>query len=217
MNILEVKKSAVLALVAMVLPTVSLAGTDDANYELTARLNLVGATGTPSNDILGYGLIVHRRLSDDWHLGVSIEHSPEFDVERPNELLDIDSTSETDAVASMTMLTAVAERRYALGEGNWTGFWNLGVGIASIDADNAKGDVEGGGRFDIEVDADTETVLLGGAGFIQRLSESWSARYEATIERHLADWTVTDRVSGASDSYGDYTVSGVRLGVNYRF
>lgn len=217
MNIPGMSKRAALALMAMVLPTLGLAGADDADYELSARLNLVGATGTPSNDILGYGLIVHRRLTDDWQLGVSIEHSPEFDVERPNELLDIDSTSETDAVASMTMLTAVAERRYALGDGNWTGFWNLGVGVASIDSDNARGDVEGGGRFDIEVDADTETVLLGGAGFMQRLSENWSARYEATIERHFADWTVTDRVTGASDSYGDYTVSGIRLGVNYRF
>jgi len=189
----------------------------DGLYELSARLNIVGANGTPSNDILGFGVILHRKLSDDWYLGVSLENATDFDVERPNEELDIDSESETDALGTMNMITVVAERRYALGSDAWTGFWNLGGGIADIDIDDADGDVEGGGRFDIEIEADTEYVLIGNVGAMQQLGEHWSARYEATLEQHFADWKVTDRVSGRTDSYDDYTVYGLRVGLNYRF
>ena len=197
-------------------PTI-LAAADDSRYELSGRLNLMGATGDPMNDILGYGFMLHRQLSDDWYLGFSVEHSSEFDAERPNEKLDIDSVSETDAVGSMTMLTAVAERRYAMESSNWTWFWNLGLGVADFDFDNAEGDIEGGGRFDIKVEADAEAVLLGGIGLMQRLGENWSARYELGVEQHFADWKVTDEVTGATDSYDDYTVSGARIGLNYRF
>ncbi len=189
----------------------------DPEYELSGRLNIVGASGTPSNDILGFGVILHRKLSDDWYLGVSFENSTDFDVERPNEELGIDSVSETDALGTMNMLTVVAERRYALDSEDWTGFWNLGGGIADIDVDDADGDVKGGGRFDIEIDADTEYVLIGSVGALQRLGDGWSARYEATVEQHFADWDIKDRVTGRTDSYDDYTVYGLRVGLNYRF
>jgi opacity protein-like surface antigen len=195
----------------------TLAAADDSRYELSGRLNLMGGTGEPTNDMLGYGFMLHRQLNNDWYLGVSVEHSSEFDVERPNELFGINSVSETDAVGSMTMLTAVAERRYAMESSNWTWFWNLGLGVADYDFDNGEGDIEGGGSFDIKVEADTETVLLGGIGLMQRLGENWSARYELGVEQHFADWKVTDEVSGATDSYDDFTVSGARLGLNYRF
>lgn len=175
----------------------------DGQYELSGHLNIVGASGKPSNDILGFGVIAHRKLSDDWYLGFGLEHSPEFDVERPNEEIGIDSTSETDALATMNMFTLVAERRYPLDSQNWTGFWNLGGAIAEIDIDNAKGDVEGGGTFDIEIEADTEYVLLGGVGALQKLGEHWSARYEATLEQHFADWKIKDNVSGKTGSYDD--------------
>ena len=204
-------------LFVLAIAPMTLAAADDSRYELSGRLNLMGATGDPMNDILGYGFMLHRQLSDDWYLGFSVEHSSEFDAERPNEKLDIDSVSETDAVGSMTMFTAVAERRYAMESSNWTWFWNLGLGVTDIDVDNAEGDIEGGGRFDIKIDADTETVLLGGIGLMQRLGENWSARYELGVEQHFADWKVTDEVSGATDSYDDYTVSGARFGLNYRF
>ena len=113
----------------------------DGQYELSGHLNIVGASGKPSNDIPGLGFIVHRRLTEEWYLGLSLENSTDFDVERPNEELDIDSVSETDALATMNMITVVAERRFPLESENWTGFWNLGGGIADIDIDNATGDV----------------------------------------------------------------------------
>lgn len=202
---------------ALVVCAPGLQAETDGLYELSARLNIVGASGKPSNDILGFGVILHRKLSDEWYLGVSLENATDFDVERPNEELDIDSVSETDALGTMNMITVVAERRYALDSPNWTGFWNLGGGIADIDVDNADGDVEGGGRFDIEIEADTEYVLIGSVGAMQRLGEHWSARYEATLEQHFADWDIKDNITGRTDSYDDYTVFGLRIGMNYRF
>jgi hypothetical protein len=45
----------------------------------------------------------------------------------------------------------------------------------------------------------------------------WSARYEATFEQHFADWKIKDNVSGKTDCYDDFLVTGVRLGLTYRF
>jgi len=217
MKILRYKLAQILLACALSMTVPLVQAEADGMYELSGRLNIVGANGTPSNDILGFGVILHRKLSDDWYLGFGLDISPEFDVERPNEELNIDSVGEVDGVGTMNMFTVVAERRYALDSEGWVGFWNLGVGIADIDVDDADGDVEGGGRFDIKIDADTETVLIGSVGALQRLGEHWSARYEVTLEQHIADWKIEDRVSGATDSYDDYTVYGLRVGMNYRF
>lgn len=217
MNIPVSGLACVLAAMAMIASPTELVAEGNSKYDLTGRFNAVGGTGEPSNDILGFGVVLHRRLSDEWYLGFGIDVAHEFDVETPNELLDIDGVGEVDALGTMILLTALAERRYAFESSNWSAFWNLGFGIASVDVDDADGAVEGGGRYDIEIDADTETVLVGGVGLMQRLGENWSMRYEATVEQHFADWEVSDRVSGASDSYDDYTVSGLRLGLNYRF
>ncbi|MBT8434463.1 MAG: hypothetical protein KJN95_07365 [Gammaproteobacteria bacterium] len=189
----------------------------DGMYELSGRLNIVGASGRPSNDILGFGVVLHRKLSDEWYLGFGLDNATDFDVERPNERVDIDSVKETDALGTMNMISVVAERRYALDSEGWTGFWNLGGGVADIDVDDADGDVKGGGTFDIEIDVDTEYLLIGSVGAMQRLGEHWSARYEATMEQHFANWDIKDKVTGRTDSYSDYTVYGLRIGLNYRF
>ena len=217
MKFLSTKLNLFLGIFILVLSSQGLQAETGAQYELSARGNIVGANGTPSNDILGIGFILHRKLSDDWYLGFGLDIAPEFDVERPNEELDIKSVSETDALGTMYMFTVVAERRYMLKSEGWIGFWNLGAGIADIDVDDADGDVAGGGRFDIKIDADTEYVLIGSVGALQRLGEHWSARYEATLEQHFADWEIEDRVTGRTDSYDDYTVYGLRVGFNYRF
>ena len=217
MKILRYKSARILLAFGLSMAVPHVQAEADGMYELSGRLNIVGANGTPSNDILGFGVILHRKLSDEWYLGFSLENATDFDVERPNEELNIDSVGEVDALGTMNMFTVVAERRYTLDSEGWVGFWNLGVGIADIDVDDADGDVKGGGTFDIKIDADTETVLIGSVGALQRLGEHWSARYEATLEQHIADWEIEDRVSGATDSYDDYTVYGLRVGMNYRF
>ncbi len=217
MTIYRFKAARILLVCSLTITVPYLQAGTDGMYELSGRLNIVGANGTPSNDILGFGVILHRKLSDEWYLGFSLDNSTDFDVERSNEELNIDSVGEVDGLGTMNMVTVVAERRYMLDSEGWIGFWNLGGGIADIDVDDADGDVKGGGTFDIEIDADTETVLIGSVGAMQRLGQHWSARYEATLEQHFADWEIKDKVSGKTDSYDDYTVYGLRVGLNYRF
>ena len=84
------------------------------NYELSFRGNIVGGSGKPTNDVLGVGLSLHRKLSEDWFLGINLDYSPEFDFETPGDLLRIDTASEVDAIGTMLMITAVGERRYKL-------------------------------------------------------------------------------------------------------
>jgi len=186
-------------------------------YELTGRLNLVGSSGKPTNDVLGYGIAIHRRINDDWYLGINFDHSPEFDFERPAEILDIKSDSEIDAVGTMTMLSVIAERRFALDSDSWSGFWNLGAGINDIDMDDADGAIRGGGTYDIETDIDTELILLGGVGLLQQIGENWTGRYQLTAEHHSGDWDIRDRISGATGKIDDYAIYGLRIGLSYRF
>ncbi len=167
-----------------------LSAADRADYELTSRLNIVGSSGKPTNDILGFGFTLHRRLNDDWHVGFNLDYSPEFDFERPAEIVDIKSDLEIDAVGTMLMVTVVGERRYALEDDGWTGFWNLGAGFAEIDMDDADGAIRGGGTYDIETDIDTEFILIGNVGFIQRVGKHWSARYTFSAEHHSGGWDV---------------------------
>ncbi len=192
-------------------------GGAESRYELSGRLNIIGGSGKPTNDVLGYGLLLHRRLNQDWYLGINLEHSPEFDFERPSKIVGIRSDIEIDAVGTMTILTVVAERRYALESTGWIAFWNLGAGFGEIDLDNATGDIRGGGSYDIETDVDTEVILTGSAGWMQQLGEHWSARYALSAEHHSGDWELRDRTSGKTGKIDDYALYGLRLGMNYRF
>ena len=198
-------------LLSLVSPVLAAAGSQ---YELTPRLNIMGSTGKPTNDILGYGIALHRKLSDQWYLGINLDYSPEFDFEEPSDLVDLRSTEVVDAVGTMTMITVVAERRYQQDE-NWTLFWHVGGGINEIDLDNAEGDVVGGGSYDIATDVDTEIILIAGVGWLQRLNKKWSARYELSAESHNGGWDLEDKTSGNTGKIDEYGVYGLRFGLTY--
>lgn len=186
-------------------------------FEFTPRLNILAGNGKPANDIPGFGLAVHRKISSEWYLGISIDHSPKFDFEDTAGLVDgLDEDGIVDADSSHTMLTVVGERRYAMDAAGWTRFWNLGGGFNQVDVDDVEGPLSAGGRYEIETDVDTETVLVGSLGWIQQLGHRWALRYELTAEYHLADWQMTDRISGNTGDVGDYQVFGFRLGLTYR-
>ena len=186
-------------------------------YEFTPRLNIVAGDGEPSNDIPGIGLAIHRKISNEWYLGINIDHSPLFDFEDTAGLVDgLDEEGIVDADGTHTMITLVGERRYAMESAGWTGFWNIGGGINEVDIDDVDGPLSGGGTYDIETDVDTELIMIGNAGWIQQLGGTWSARYEITAEYHSADWEMTDKISGNTGDIDDYTVYGFRLGLTYR-
>jgi len=217
MKIYSINAARILLISLFTLATFDAQAEADGLYELSGRLNIIGGSGKPTNDVLGYGLSLHRRLNQDWYLGINLEHSPEFDFERPSKLVGIRSDSEIDAVGTMTILTVVAERRYMLESRGWIAFWNLGAGFGEIDLDNAAGDIRGGGSYDIETDVDTEVILTGSAGWMQQLGEHWSARYAFSAEHHSGDWELRDRTSGSTGKIDDYELYGLRLGLNYRF
>ncbi len=156
-------------------------------------------------------------MTDHWYLEINLEHSPVFDFEVPATIVGIASAEEVDAVGSMTLLTVVGERRYRLESEGLSWFWNLGAGIAEVDMDDAEGPRVGGGVYNIETDVDTEFVGVGNLGLIQRLGESWSARYALAAEMHNANWDVRDRISGNTGDIVDYEVLGLRIGMTYRF
>ena len=190
---------------------------DHSVYQFTPRLNIVAGDGEPSNDIPGIGLAIHRKISKEWYLGINIDHSPIFDFEDTAGLVDgLNEDGIVDADSSHTMITVVGERRYSMDSANWTGFWNLGGGINEVDVDDVTGPLKGGGTYDIETDVDTELILVGNVGWIQRLGDTWSARYEITAEYHSADWEMTDKISGNTGDIDDYSVYGFRLGLTYR-
>lgn len=194
-------------------------GAAQADTEIGLRANVVLAKGEPSNDIPGGSIMSRHRLNDEWWLGFDFNFSNKFDFERPWKTVGLSQGpgKTIDAVASSTMLSVLAERRYPKADSNKTWFWNAGLGINSVDVKDVTGPTSSGGAFDIKTDAGTETALLGGFGLLHQFSDRWSARYEFAVEYRFADWKIEDRVSGNTGTIGSYHTIGPRFGLNYTF
>jgi hypothetical protein len=122
-----------------------------------------------------------------------------------------------DAVGTSIAISGFIERRYPSESVKFQWFWNVGAGLASLDFDNATGPVQGGGTFDISTSADTEFLITSSVGILQRINQNWSASYRFSLDQHIADWTVTDSVSGNTAKIDDYAIYGLRIGLNYAF
>lgn len=189
-------------------------------FELGGRLDVVGADGEPSNDILGAGLFGRWRLGERWWLGVGVDHSPEFDVERPNELLGLTGdpeAGEIDASATSTALTAWIERRHGDPDRRLGWSWSVGGGFADVSVDDVAGPLAGGGTYAITQEVGTELLLGAGVGLRVRLGGSWAFEGTLRADQHFTDWTVVDRTSGRTTDLDDYLVRGVTLGVTVGF
>ncbi|MGH9381127.1 MAG: hypothetical protein ACRD2Z_11010 [Thermoanaerobaculia bacterium] len=196
---------------------VAVAAEGDPRIDLGVRANIVGGTGKPSNDILGAGLVGHYRLSSRWAVGLSIDHSAEFDVERAPDLVGLTSPEVIDAVGTSTALTGSLERAFGRPAGRWEWFVSAGVGINSVDVDDVSGPLIDGGTFDISTDAGTELLALAGVGGRRWLGNKWGVEAQVRAERRFADWQMVDRVSGATGTIDDYSVRGILLTVLRRF
>lgn len=192
-------------------------GESDRNFGL--RLDIVGGSGKPANDILGAGLFGHYRLNDRWWLGLALDHSPGFDVERPYEFLGLRGAGdeeEVDADGTMTSLLAWIERVYERpGRMEW--FWGVGGGAATVDVDDITGPLAGGGSYAIANDVGTELIATASGGLRLKFGARWAFELALRLDQHFTDWTVTDRVSGRSAQLDDYLVKGGHLGLLYRF
>lgn len=189
----------------------------DPRFDLGLRANIVGGTGRPSNDILGGGLIGHWLLGGRWAVGLGIDHSAKFDVERAPDLVGLTSPEVIDAVGTSTALTGSIERTFGPPDGRWEGFLSGGVGINAVDIDDVSGPLVDGGVFDISTDAGTELLALAGLGGRWWFGDHWGAEAQVQVQRRFADWELVDRASGATGTIDDYTLRGILLTLLRRF
>ncbi len=189
--------------------------------------NLIGVRalllsgGDPANDVFGGELFWKRRLNSGWKIGVGL-NALKYDFEKPTDEVDLMPVivrgDTPDTKVHSTLLSASVERdfwRSSQGRMRWS--WSAGLGLNRLQFDNFRGQTTGGDPFDIKIDADPEIVLLGGADFTWSFATRWHLLSGLIVERHFADWTVMDRVSGNTGSVGDYSVLGARVGVGFSF
>lgn len=186
-------------------------------FDLGLRVDIVGGTGKPSNDIPAAGLAGRYHLCDRWAVRLGVDHSPEFDVERAPDLVGLTSPEVIDAVGTSTALTGSIERTFARPGGRWEWFGAVGIGVNSVDVDDVSGPLVDGGTFDITIDAGTETLVFAGLGGRRWFGDTWGVEAELRAEQRFADWRIVDRRSGATGTIDDYFVRGVLLAVVYRF
>lgn len=212
------RTSALIALIAVaaLAASPSPAHAADGKLSLGLRANILGGTGEPVNDTLGFGLFGRYRLNDKWLVGFGLDIASDFDVERPEGFVGLtqeDAPEVIDASADAYTFMAWVERDYGSDSSKWSWFWTAGLGAASVSVDDATGPLEGGGSWEVSIDAGTEFVLSGSAGVRRRLGSSWSMELAFRLDQRFADWTVVETVSAATGTVDDYLVRGFTLGV----
>lgn len=211
-------RKTLLVLAPLLIP-VPASGDEPGTISVGVRTTVTAADGVPANDIPGYGIVGLYRLNDRWTLGVGVDRS-EYDFENPARLigLPIDPAAEpVDAKAEATILSAWVERSFSAPQARTEWFLGAGLAAASVDVPDATGNTQGGGSFDIRTQADTEIIVSLMGGVRRRLGERWYFEFAVRADQHLADWTSTDQVSGASTTISDYFAYGGSLGFGYRF
>ena len=192
----------------------------DSRFEAGLRLNVLVADGEPTNDMPGAGAFGRYRLSDRWRFGFALDHSPEFDVERPYEFIGLvgaASAGEIDAKGTSTSFLAWIERVYERPGGRLEWFWGLGAGIATVDVEDVAGPLEGGGTYDITQEVGTELLASASAGLRWRFARRWALEAALRLDQHFTDWALTDRVSGRTGTLDDYLAQGAHFGLAYSF
>ena len=191
----------------------------DKPWEVGATFNPFVGTGTPTNDMIGAGIVVKRAISDKAKVAFGFDMFSGFDFERPAETLGIQQATgikAIDATGDKTSFSLWYEG--ALSETIERGFyWKAGASLGLVDVGTASGATASGGTFNISTDAGTEFAVLAGIGYSASLTENLNFNASFDVQENFADWTLTDSVSGASGSVGNYLTYGLRIGFNYRW
>lgn len=201
------------------LPCAALA--DESPWSVGLRAGMSTAGGVPSNDALLMGLAVRYRLAPGRHVGFAADQM-DFDFERPWKIVGLqqDTVAEPEDIdgdASTLLLSVFYERLHGDAGARWNPYWSVSLGVASPDTPSVTGPEQGGGTFDVHTDAGTEYVPGVRGGMRWNLGDSWSADFSASVNHHIADWSVVDRQSGATGKVDSYTHYGAQLGFVYRF
>ncbi len=212
------KSLALVTLLAIVIliTSPSAAKAQDGQISVGLRANIIGGTGKPVNDTLGFGLFGRYRLSEKWLVGFGVDVASGYDVEKPESFVGLVQEIDVDVIdasADSYAFMGWIERDYKRDSSKWGWFWTAGLGINSVSVDDATGMLEGGGTFDVSTDAGTEFMLTFSGGIRRQLGSSWALELALRFDQHIADWKILDRLSGATGSVDDYSIRGVTLGV----
>ncbi len=210
-------KLALVAIPVLLSPCMVSAAEGDVSFGIYG--NIVGSSGEPSNDVLGIGLIGGYELKNSWFVDVELILS-EADFERPWKVLGLEqdpSVATIDAVYSSTILMVQLGKNIKGGSSAFDWYWSAGLGFNSLDVDDVAGPLQGGGNFNITTDAGTETLLRVKAGIKHHLSDNWDMNYALRFDYRLADWSVTDTISGTTAKIDNYATYGILIGVLRKF
>ena len=211
-------RSALPAFVMLATPTLTWAE-EARRVDVGVRAEVTAANGEPANDIPGFGLFAHYRLNERWSLGFGVDIL-EFDYEEPAKIVGISqdpNLEPVDALAESTTVAAWLERTFGAIEARTVWFVAGGLAAASVDVPDVTGPRLGGGTFNISTEVDIEVIVSLIGGVRRRFGENWYVEFALRADEHFADWTSTDRVSGATASIDDYTAYGGYLGFGFRF
>jgi len=190
----------------------------DTPLELGVRANILLGNGRPANDILGAGLVGKYYLSDGWFIAVTLD-TYNYDFEWPYRVLHIEqdpAVKTIDSKIRTTTLGAAIGRRKGDRSGlGW--FWSAGIGVGFPEVGDAAGPTDGGGTFDLDIDARTEIQLISTLGTTYYLSNRWSLTAAVRAEHHFLDITVTDRVTGETANVDSQSPLGAYVSINVAF
>lgn len=198
------------------------ATTDDSSLRVGPRVGVFLGDGEPANDSFLIGAAGRYRLADLWYVGLSVDYVT-GDFEGPAGILGIE-TPEAEGVIDSTVeqwqIGAFVEREFVPTPAalrNLRPFGLVGVRFGITSADDLTGPTSDGGQFDIETDPGLEIIPTWTLG--ARYLLPWNLDIEAglTADYHLADWRLSDRVSGARGSIDEYFALGGYLGLSARF
>ncbi len=191
-------------------------GNVEDKLKIGARFGILVADGEPANDMPFYGVYGSYLLSPDWYLGVGVDFF-DFDFERPYRVLGLQSTIVKDAPVSNTVISAWIEREFGQDSQALKSFALAGIGFGMLDVDDLRGDVSGGGTYNITTDGGTEVIPFIGAGLRHSLTKRIDVEITARAEYHVGGWDVKDLNSGLTASVDDYLGYGAYVGLAYRF
>lgn len=198
---------------------ISTAYSEEFQYQIGLRGNVLLGDGVPANDILGLGVIGRYYLHDRWFVAAALDRY-NYDFERPSEIAGIPqdpAIKAIDASATNTVLSGLVGRRYGDSSRGFDWFWAVGLGIGFPDVDDVSGPTDSGGTFDLTFDAKTEIHIMGNLGTSYHFTPAWAVTFAARIEHHFMDVQITDNVSGATANVDSQSPIGAYLGVGYSF
>lgn len=208
-----------IAIVVVLISLGSAAYGEDPKYDIGVRGNVLLGDAVPANDILGFGAIGRRHLSDGWFAGFTLD-TYDYDFERPSLVVGIPqdpAVKAIDASASNTVVGGFLGRQYGNRNRGFDWFWTTGLGIGFPDVTDISGPTDTGSMFDLTFDAGTEIHLMTSLGTSYHFTPAWAVSLALRLEHHFMDISVTDRVTGATGSVDSQSPYGAYLSVDYSF